>query len=84
MSDSGFKLSFYDKEKKPVECDVARAAVRWNPHYKLGEERRVLNPSGDGKTLVSAPVRPPYNFLFFLTLLGENGEAVESFPGLKF
>ncbi len=84
VGDSGFKLSFYDKDKKPVDCDVARASVRWNPSYKHGEEHRVLNPSGDGKTLVSTTVRPPYNFLFFLTLIGENGDAVESFPGLKF
>ncbi len=84
VNDSGFKLSFYDKDKKAVDCDVARAAVRWKPDYKIGEERRVLNPSGDGKTLVSTPVRPPYNFRFSLTLLSENGEAVESFPGLKF
>jgi hypothetical protein len=84
VSENGFKLSFYDNEKNPIDCDVARAAIRWNPSYKVGEERRILNPSGDGKTLVSPPVRPPFNFRFFLTLLGENGEAVESFPGLKF
>ncbi len=84
VDESGFKLSFYDKDKKQVDCDVARATARWDPSYKVGVERRVLNPSGDGKTLTSTPVRPPYNFRLFLTLLNENGEAVESFSGLKF
>jgi len=84
VDDSGFKLSFYDKDKKPVECDVARATARWRPSYKIGEEHRVLNPSGDGKTLTSTPVRPPYNFRFALVLLNENGDAVDSFPALKF
>jgi hypothetical protein len=84
VDENGFKLSFYDKKKKQVDCDVARAAVRWNPSYKIGEERRMLNPSGDGKTLTSPPVRAPYNFRFTLVLLTESGDAVESFPGLKF
>jgi hypothetical protein len=84
VDEGGFKLSFYDKKKKPVDCDVARAVVRWNPSYKIGEERRMLNPSGDGKTLTSPPVRAPYNFRFVLVLLDESGEAVESFPALKF
>jgi len=79
VNEAGFKVSFYDKKKKPVDCDVARAAVRWNPGYKIGEERRVLNPSGDGKSLTSSSVRAPYNFRFYLTLLNENGESVESF-----
>src|SRR5882757_10913630 len=72
IDDSGFKLSFYDKKKKPVDCDVARATARWKPNYKIGEERRVLNPSGDGKTLTSTPVRPPYQFKLYLTLLSED------------
>ena len=81
---SGFTLSFYDAKKKPVACDVARASVRWKPDYKIGDEHRVLSPSGDGKTLTSAAVRAPYNFRFTLVLLNENGDAVESFPALKF
>jgi len=79
VSDSGFKLSFYDKEKKPVDCDVARASARWKPNYKIGDERRMLNPSGDGRTLTSPPIRPPYNFKLFLTLLSEEGQAVETY-----
>lgn len=85
-----YKLSFYDAKKKPVAPDVTRAAARWNPNYKLGSERIILNAGSDGKSLVgSKPVRPPYAFKLYLTLLkgeaqgdGEGGEgeqAVESF-----
>ena len=75
----GFTVAFYDDKKKQIDCDVAQAAIRWNPSYKIGEERRMLNPSGDGKTLTSAPVRAPYNFRFRLILLNASGEAVDSF-----
>lgn len=83
-----FKLSFYDDKKKPVKPDVTRAAARWNPNYKQGSERIILNLSGDGKALVgNKPVRPPFAFKLYLTLLApastpgsESGEqATESF-----
>lgn len=65
-----FKLSFYDAKKKPAAPDVTRAAARWNPNYKTGSERMILNLSADGKALVgSRPVRPPYTFKLYLTLL---------------
>jgi hypothetical protein len=68
--DSTFKLSFYNSEKKPVVADVDRATLRWNPKYKVGEERLVLNPSADGKALESPKnVRPPYLFKLYLTLV---------------
>jgi len=79
IDDSGFKLSFYDKKKKQVDCDVARAAATWQPKYRIPDERRVLTPSGDGKTLTSTPVRPPYNFKLRLTLLSADDQAVETF-----
>lgn len=82
-----YKLSFYDAKKKPVAPDVLRAAARWNPNYKLGSERMILNAGSDGKSLVgSKPVRPPYAFKLYLTLLkgdaqgdGEGEQAVETF-----
>lgn len=83
-----FKLSFYDKDKKAAPADVTRAAARWNPNYKQGSERIILNVSADGKALVGGkPVRPPYVFKLFLTLLksdpaaGDSGaeQAVESY-----
>jgi len=76
---NGFTVSFYDSKKKQVDCDVAQAAIRWRPSYTVVEERRMLNPSGDGKTLPSASVRAPYNFRFRLILLDAAGAAVDSF-----
>lgn len=73
------KLAFFDAKKKQVDADVARASAWWNPKNKKGTDRFVLNPSGDGKTLVSPPIQPPYNFILHLTLLNEADEAVESF-----
>lgn len=74
-----FKLSFFDKDKKPMAPDIARATVRWNPSYKVGDERRVLNPDSDGQAMVSSAVRPPYRFKAYLTLLNEQGEGTESY-----
>lgn len=72
-------IRFYDKDKKPARVDVARAAARWNPLNKTGDERSVLNPDGDGLTLVSTPVvRAPLVFKVYLTLLDAEGAAVES------
>jgi hypothetical protein len=68
--DATFRLAFYDEKKKPVAADMDRAALRWDPKYKVGEDRVVLTPSDDGKALVSARnIRPPYNFKLFITLL---------------
>lgn len=70
LEGGSFKLSFYDAKKKPTVPDVTRAAARWNPNYKTGRERIILNLSGDGKALVgSKTVRPPYAFKLYLTLL---------------
>lgn len=67
-----FKISFYDAKKKPITADVTRALLRWNPKYKSGSDRVVLNLSGDGKSLSSArDIRPPYLFKLFITLLKE-------------
>ena len=82
--DGGFKLAFYDAKKKQIDCPVASAAASWKPHNIINAERRVLNPSGDGKTLVSPAVRPPYNFKLFLTLLAADGQVVESFSNIDF
>jgi len=76
-----FKLSFYDAKKKPAKADVARAMARWPVHYKVGDERTVLNPNDDGTALTSSKfVRPPYTFKLYLSLLAEGSEnAVESY-----
>ena len=73
------KMSFYDAKKKLIDPDVDRAAARWSPKYKVGEEHRVLVRAGDGKSLISPAVRPPYNFKLFLTLLTADDQAVENY-----
>ncbi|HUR59128.1 MAG TPA: hypothetical protein VM029_15540 [Opitutaceae bacterium] len=73
--DSVFKLSFYDAKKKPVAPDVARAVLRWDPKYKVGQERTVLSPGGGMNSMTSEKtIRPPYNFKLFITLLKQASE----------
>jgi hypothetical protein len=78
MVNGTFRIAFYDVKKKPVEVDVTRAVLRWDPKYKVGQDRVVLNRSDDGKALVSPRnIRPPYNFKLFITLLKEATDAEE-------
>lgn len=76
-----FKLSFYDKKKKPMAVDVTRATARWPNPRSPGDNRTVLN--GSGTALVGQkPVIPPYTFNVFLTLLqgeGDEAKAVENY-----
>jgi hypothetical protein len=76
-----FKLSFYDKKKKPVAPDVTRANARWQNSRGPGDLRTVLNPSGNA--LIGAkPVVPPFTFTVYLTLIqgeGDEAKAVENF-----
>jgi hypothetical protein len=76
-----FKLSFYDKKKKVTGINVTRAAARWPNPRAPGDNRTILNPSGNA--LVGAkPVVPPFNFNVYLTLLqgeGDKAEAVEHY-----
>jgi len=79
ISDGNFKLTFYDKKKKPAKADVARATARWTARTKPFREFTVLNPGGDGTFLVGNRfVRPPHIFTVYLTLLNEAGDAIES------
>jgi len=77
MVGATFKINFYDKKKAPVAPDVVRALLRWDPKYKQGQERLVLNVGEDGKSLTAGrAVRPPYNFKLIITLIkkSETGE----------
>lgn len=78
-----FKLTFYDKMKKPAKVDVTRALARWPNVHGPGDNRTVLNPAGNGTFLMGAQfVRPPYSFKLYLTLMkgeGDSAEAVESY-----
>jgi len=75
-----FVLSFYDAEKKPAKADVVRASLRWPVRYQPSDERVVLNPAGDGKSLTSAKViRPPHRFRVYIALFVEgNDDPVET------
>ncbi len=65
-----FKLTFYNEKKKPTTGPFDRAALRWNPINKKGDERVVLLPDGSGQTFTAgSPVKPPYNFKVFVTLV---------------
>lgn len=75
-----FKISFFDKDKKPVSADVARGLARWDSNRNIQQERTVLNLGEDGKALRGVEfVSPPYTFKLFLTLLDDDGNAVESY-----
>lgn len=76
---STFKISFYDTKKKPAKADVVRAVLRWDPKYKVGQERVLLNLGEDGKSLASPKnIRPPYLFKLFITLLKDAAEGEEA------
>jgi hypothetical protein len=78
IKDGNFKLSFYDKDKKPVAGNYDRALLRWAVTYKRADERLMLNASSDGKFLTSSRIiRAPYNFLLFITLIGPEGSSDE-------
>ncbi len=80
LEGGGFKLCFYDKDKKPEDADAALAALRWNPTNVVGIERVVLNPDADKKSLSNSKfVKPPFNFKLFITLLSANNKVVEDF-----
>lgn len=75
-----FKLSFYDATKKPMTPDVTRANARWPNTRGPGDNRTVLNPSGNA-LIGSKPVLPPLIFNVYITLLqgeGDEAKAVES------
>lgn len=70
LIESTYKLTFYNAQKLPVAPDVARALLRWSPKGKVTQERYMLNPGEDGKSLSSGrPVRPPYAFKLYITLI---------------
>ena len=71
VADGKFKLNFYDKEKEPMKPDVARAALRWDPKYKVGMERVVLTPGAENVLTSERFIRPPYNFKLFIVLVND-------------
>ena len=75
---NAFVLRFYDKEKAEIKPDAIRATVRWDSPQKAGKQRSVL--AADGNVLRSPPVvRPPLSFIAFITLIGPDEKAMDSF-----
>jgi hypothetical protein len=76
-----FKLSFYDKKKKPMAVDVDGGLAHWANTRGPGDIRSPLSVSGTA--LISAkPAIPPFNFNVYITLLkgeGESAKAVETY-----
>ena len=76
-----FKISFYNREKKPMPVDVTGAALRWPVKYQPNDERAFLTPVGDGKALGSDKiVKPPYVFKLYITLLTDASSGGETPP----
>lgn len=68
--DNTFRVTFYDKDKKPTPPDVSSIALRWPVQYQPNPERTVLTPAGDGSYMTSEKtVRPPFHFRLYVTLL---------------
>jgi hypothetical protein len=76
ISGGTYVLKFYDKKRKAIKVDVTRATARWDSKQKAIPEKTVLNILDGGKALGGGkPVRPPYAFKLYLTLLKGEGEA---------
>lgn len=69
IANGTFKINFYDAEKKPTPPNVARAVLRWDAKYKVGQERLVLNPGGENSLSNPKSIRPPYTFKLFIVLI---------------
>ncbi|MEX2045153.1 MAG: hypothetical protein WD941_07355 [Opitutus sp.] len=78
IKEGKFVIHFYDKEKKPMKPDVARIALRWDPRYKLGMERLVLNPGPENTMTSPRYIRPPYHFKLFVVLLQDAAEGEDA------
>ena len=77
LVDGKFKLTFYNKKKKPTNVDVTRGLARWANVHGPGDNRAVLNSDGAHSLVGAQFVRPPYVFKIFLTLLQGDGDAAE-------
>lgn len=62
LAEGKFKLTFYDKKKKPTTVDVTRGLARWANVHGPGDNRAVLNSDGANSLVGAQFVRPPYVF----------------------
>lgn len=69
--DLSFVVSFFNDLQMPVAADVQHGLVRYD-HAAKGEDQTPLNPSADGKTLVSpGNVEHPLIFRVHMALFDE-------------
>ena len=80
VEDLALVMRFYDKDKKAIPADVARATVWWDPVNKAGKVRTVMNPAPDGLSLQSLPkLRPPYVYQVVVTVIDAQDKAGETY-----
>jgi hypothetical protein len=76
VAGGNFRLTFYDENREPVAPAAVKAVLRWTPTNRTGAEFYALEPSADGKVLMSPKtVRPPYQFKMFLSLFAAGADA---------
>lgn len=76
-----FKLSFYDKKKKPMAVDVSGGLARWANVRGPGDVRSPMTISGNA-LITSKPAIPPFSYNVFITLLqgdGDDAKAIETY-----
>lgn len=79
MDGTSFRIAFYNERKRPIAADRPNGNVRWIPSGR-SPERGVLVKASDGQSLVgNRPVRKPWVFKVFVTLLDDAGSAVETY-----
>lgn len=85
LADYKYKLTFYDKDKKPQPADFSRALFRWSKVNGRGTERYMLTVGGENSVLTSPrDVKPPFNFRLFIVLLGDDEETEAETYALMF
>ncbi len=81
VSGGKFKLSFYDKKKKPMAVDVSGGLARWANVRGPGDIRSPMTISGTA-LITAKPAVPPFSYNVFVTLLqgeGDDAKAVETY-----
>lgn len=80
LADGTFLVGLYDARKQPIDMPFVRATARWNSPLRSSEQHLVLNPTGDSRTLKgSRPVKPPYVFKVYLTLMNADDSVGASY-----
>lgn len=79
LVNGSFKISFYDKKRKAIPVDVARARLNWQSKQRAIPDVTVLNVLDGGKALGGGkPVHAPYVFVLRIALLNGEGNDEQS------